>query len=76
MQGMGHEISYHYDVMDSCKGDLDKAVVEYAENVALFEAKRFSDRYRLPAQKPGRQTRGLYVQSRFLPQQTGAGTLP
>ena len=54
MQGMGHEISYHYDVMDSCKGDLDKAVVEYAENVALFEAKRFSDRYRLPAQKPGR----------------------
>ena len=25
MQKMGHEISYHYDVMDSCKGDLNLA---------------------------------------------------
>ncbi len=41
MQEMGHEISYHYDVMDSCKGDIDQAMVEYAENVALFEANGF-----------------------------------
>ena len=41
MQGMGHEISYHYDVMDACHGDLDKALIEYAENVALFEVNGF-----------------------------------
>jgi hypothetical protein len=28
MQAMGHEISYHYDVMDSCKGDIEAAVKE------------------------------------------------
>lgn len=28
MQEMGHEISYHYDVMDSNKGDINKANIE------------------------------------------------
>ena len=37
MQLMGHEISYHYDVMDSCKGDLDKAIVEFDNNIKSFE---------------------------------------
>ena len=36
MQDMGHEISYHYDVMDSCKGDLEKAISEFDANVRLF----------------------------------------
>ena len=37
MQDMGHEISYHYDVMDSCKGDLEKAIAEFDENKKKFE---------------------------------------
>lgn len=41
MQAMGHEISYHYDVLDSCKGDMDLAMQEYADNVALFESNGF-----------------------------------
>lgn len=41
MQKMGHEISYHYDVMDSCKGDLDKAVTEFYENKQVFEKNGF-----------------------------------
>lgn len=41
MQQMGHEISYHYDVMDSCKGDIDKAIAEYSENKNLFEKNGF-----------------------------------
>lgn len=38
MQAMGHEISYHYDVMDSCKGNLDKAITEFEANRKRFEA--------------------------------------
>lgn len=41
MQEMGHEISYHYDVMDSCKGDLNKAIKEFADNKQIFEKKGF-----------------------------------
>lgn len=41
MQDMGHEISYHYDVMDSCKGDLDKAIQEFADNMQFFEKNGF-----------------------------------
>lgn len=42
MQQMGHEISYHYDVMDSCKGDLNKAIQEFADNKQLFEKNGFA----------------------------------
>ena len=38
MQEMGHEISYHYDVMDSNRGDLAKAIEEFDENKRRFEA--------------------------------------
>lgn len=41
MQQMGHEISYHYDVMDSCKGNLDEAIAEFEKNRKLFEDKGF-----------------------------------
>lgn len=37
MQKMGHEVSYHYDVMDSCKGNIDDAINEFEINKALFE---------------------------------------
>lgn len=35
---LGHEVSYHYDVMDFCKGDLDKAIEEFEKNLKLFES--------------------------------------
>lgn len=41
MQVMGHEISYHYDVMDSTKGDFDKAMIEFESNKRLFEKNGF-----------------------------------
>lgn len=41
MQKMGHEISYHYDVMDSNQGDINQAIREFSQNLALFEEKGF-----------------------------------
>ncbi len=41
MQEMGHEISYHYDVMDFCKGDIDKAIGEFEVNKRKFEENGF-----------------------------------
>lgn len=42
MQAMGHEISYHYDVMDSSHGDIEKAIEEFRVNVEAFEKNGFS----------------------------------
>jgi hypothetical protein len=33
ISGMGHEIGYHYETMDTCKGDLDKAYVEFTSHL-------------------------------------------
>lgn len=41
MQQMGHEISYHYDVMDACGGDIVAAMEAFAENLRLFTASGF-----------------------------------
>lgn len=41
MQAMGHEISYHYDVMDSCSGDIPNALSEFEKNKKLFESEGF-----------------------------------
>ena len=37
MQKMGHEISYHHDVMDSNHGNIDNAIIEFNNNKNLFE---------------------------------------
>ena len=42
MQAMGHEITYHYDVLDFAKGDMTLAMAEYAKNLALFEENGFA----------------------------------
>lgn len=42
MQKMGHEISYHYDVMDSCRGNVEQAMREFEANRSLFERNGFS----------------------------------
>lgn len=41
MQAMGHEISYHYDVMDSSHGNLEKAMEEFELNRQRFESLGF-----------------------------------
>lgn len=33
---LGHEIGYHYETMDTCKGDVDMAYTEFCENLAAF----------------------------------------
>lgn len=37
MQDMGHEISYHYDVMDSNKGNIENAIREFKETAEQFK---------------------------------------
>lgn len=41
MRDMGHEISYHYDVMDSNKGNIESAIVEFEKNRKMFEGNGF-----------------------------------
>lgn len=41
MQAMGHEIAYHYDVMDSNHGNLDGAINEFEVNRKRFESLGF-----------------------------------
>lgn len=41
IQRLGHEVSYHHDVMDVCRGDLNLALVEFESNRKLFEDNGF-----------------------------------
>lgn len=41
MQHMGHEISYHYDVLDICKGNIDEAIIEFDKNLNTFKSNGF-----------------------------------
>lgn len=42
MQDMGHEVTYHHDVMDSNNGDINKAFDEFNSNLELFEINGFN----------------------------------
>jgi len=42
IQELGHEVSYHHNVMDSNKGNINKAVEEFQRNIELFEKNSFS----------------------------------
>jgi len=41
IQELGHEVSYHHDVMDSNKGIMNKAKDEFQRNLELFENNGF-----------------------------------
>ena len=41
MQSMGHEVSYHYDVLDSAHGDFELAKKEFKKNLNIFERNGF-----------------------------------
>ncbi|MBP2657828.1 MAG: hypothetical protein H6Q69_860 [Firmicutes bacterium] len=42
IQELGHEVTYHHDVMDSNKGDIVKATVEFQNNIEMFKHNGFS----------------------------------
>lgn len=37
MVELGHEVGYHYETMDTCKGDVDKAYDEFCRNLEKFQ---------------------------------------
>jgi len=37
IKSLGHEVTYHYDVMDANNGDIDKAIVDFKRNIEKFE---------------------------------------
>lgn len=41
IQKLGHEVTYHHDVMDSNKGDLEKAKIDFEKHLKLFEKNGF-----------------------------------
>lgn len=41
IQRLGHEVSYHHDVMDSNKGDLNMAKKEFEDYIKLFKDNEF-----------------------------------
>ena len=41
MQDMGHEISYHYDVMDANSGDIPAAIADFEVKCELFKRNGF-----------------------------------
>lgn len=36
ISSLGHEIGYHYETMDTCKGDINKAYDEFCRNLEKF----------------------------------------
>lgn len=42
IESLGHEVSYHYDVMDACKGNIDDAIKEFEKNLKIFKDVGFS----------------------------------
>lgn len=49
---LGHEVSYHYDVLDACSGDLIKAENEFDFYVGLLRANNFPVRTVCPHGNP------------------------
>jgi len=37
MVQLGHEVGYHYETMDTCKGDIDKAYDEFCSHLETFQ---------------------------------------
>lgn len=39
---LGHEVTYHYDVLDANNGDIEKATIEFSETIRKFEEAGFA----------------------------------
>jgi hypothetical protein len=55
---LGHEVTYHYDVLDSNKGNMDKAIAEFSRNVSEFEKAGFEVTSVCPHGNPMMQRNG------------------
>ena len=42
IQKLGHEVTYHHDVMDGSKGDIDSALVLFTKNIKKFKKLGFT----------------------------------
>jgi hypothetical protein len=36
IKSLGHEVTYHYDVLDANNGDLDKSIIDFKNNLNMF----------------------------------------
>jgi len=52
IQRLGHEVTYHYDVLDACNGDLARASAQFAEAIARFNNLGFEVRTVCPHGNP------------------------
>lgn len=41
IQSLGNEVSYHHDVMDSTKGNIEAGIIEFQKNIELFSRNGF-----------------------------------
>jgi len=42
IQSLGHEVTYHYDVLDANAGNMEKAIVDFDKNIAKFKQYGFN----------------------------------
>ena len=49
---LGHEIGYHYDVLDNNKGDFSAAALEFEENLRVFSDNGFDIKWICPHGNP------------------------
>lgn len=55
---LGHEVTYHYDVLDSNQGDWDKADNEFHDTISLFDKFGFKVRTVCPHGNPIMERKG------------------
>ena len=58
ISNLGHEVTYHYDVLDSNKGDMIAAIEEFSDNVSRFRESGFEVRTVCPHGNPIMQRDG------------------
>ena len=63
---LGHEIGYHYDVLDACRGDLLKADETFENHLRCFENHGFPIRYICPHGNPAIERSGWNSNKDFL----------
>lgn len=55
---LGHEIAYHYDVLDACNGDFDFAISKFNESIHQFQDEGFEIESVCPHGNPTKSRNG------------------
>lgn len=76
IQGLGHEVSYHHDVMDFAKGNLEKATKEFEKNKAMFEENGFHIRTVCQHGNPVIERNGYTSNRDFFRSEKISGSMP